>query len=242
MMNHGLNGFILSNLPQVETECHDLKELGDQREEQLKSANKKLQERSSERESEIKDMKDTIFELEDQVEQHRAVKLHNNQLLSDLENKVDKLEEQKQDLERQLRLLTKQMKEDAEEWKRFQADLQTAVVVANDIKCEAQQELRSVKRRLQEEEERTAHLHRELEDVRGSRADKVRLCRSRSVNTRRGRHRKKIGGPRPDSDTHWTRSGLGPPLGYIGGLSTALQNSVDKPLMLVDLAHLRFWG
>ncbi|XP_069617221.1 cytospin-B-like isoform X2 [Ranitomeya imitator] len=156
-------------LAKVETECHDLKELGDQREEQLKSANKKLQERSSERESEIKDMKDTIFELEDQVEQHRAVKLHNNQLLSDLENKVDKLEEQKQDLERQLRLLTKQMKEDAEEWKRFQADLQTAVVVANDIKCEAQQELRSVKRRLQEEEERTAHLHRELEDVRGSR-------------------------------------------------------------------------
>ncbi|XP_077150380.1 cytospin-B isoform X2 [Ranitomeya variabilis] len=156
-------------LAKVETECHDLKELGDQREEQLKSANKKLQERSTERECEIKDMKDTIFELEDQVEQHRAVKLHNNQLLSDLENKVDKLEEQKQDLERQLKLLTKQMKEDAEEWKRFQADLQTAVVVANDIKCEAQQELRSVKRRLQEEEERNAHLHRELEDVRGSR-------------------------------------------------------------------------
>ncbi|XP_073524098.1 cytospin-B isoform X5 [Phyllobates terribilis] len=155
-------------LAKVETECHDLKELGDQREEQLKSANKKLQEKSSERESEIKDMKDTIFELEDQVEQHRAVKLHNNQLLSDLENKVDKLEEQKQDLERQLKLLNKQMKEDAEEWKRFQADLQTAVVVANDIKCEAQQELRAVKRRLQEEEERNAHLHRELEDVRGS--------------------------------------------------------------------------
>ncbi|XP_073421479.1 cytospin-B isoform X4 [Dendrobates tinctorius] len=160
-------------LAKVETECHDLKELGDQREEQLKSANKKLQERSTERESEIKDMKDTIFELEDQVEQHRAVKLHNNQLLSDLENKVDKLEEQKQDLERQLKLLTKQMKEDAEEWKRFQADLQTAVVVANDIKCEAQQELRAVKRRLQEEEERNAHLHRELEDVRGSRGKKM---------------------------------------------------------------------
>ncbi|XP_044139706.1 cytospin-B isoform X3 [Bufo gargarizans] len=156
-------------LAKVETECHDLKELGDQREEQLKSANLKLLEKSSERESEIKDMKDTIFELEDQVEQHRAVKLHNNQLISDLENKVDKLEEQKQDLERQLKLLTKQMKEDAEEWKRFQADLQTAVVVANDIKCEAQQELRAVKRRLQEEEERNAHLYRELEDMRGSR-------------------------------------------------------------------------
>ncbi|CAJ0948910.1 unnamed protein product [Ranitomeya imitator] len=30
--------------------------------------------------------------------------------------------------------------------------------------------------------------------------------------------------------------------GYIGGLSTALQNAVDKPVMLVGLAHLRFWG
>lgn len=29
-------------------------------------------------------MKETIFELEDQVEQHRAVKLHNNQLISEL--------------------------------------------------------------------------------------------------------------------------------------------------------------
>ncbi|XP_056415119.1 cytospin-B isoform X3 [Hyla sarda] len=156
-------------LAKVETECHDLKELGDQREEQLKSMNVKLLEKSSEIESEVKDMKDTIFELEDQVEQHRAVKLHNNQIISDLENKVDKLEEHKQDLERQLKLLNKQMKEDSEEWKRFQADLQTAVVVANDIKCEAQQELRAVKRRLQEEEERSAHLHRELEDMRGSR-------------------------------------------------------------------------
>uniref|UniRef100_F6WBT6 Sperm antigen with calponin homology and coiled-coil domains 1 n=1 Tax=Xenopus tropicalis TaxID=8364 RepID=F6WBT6_XENTR len=156
-------------LAKVETECHDLKELGDLREEQLKSANLKLQERSSEKDTEIKDMKETIFELEDQVEQHRAVKLHNNQLISDLENKVDKLEEQKQDLERQLKLLNKQMKEDAEEWRRFQADLQTAVVVANDIKCESQQELRAVKRRLQEEEERSACLHRELEELQGSR-------------------------------------------------------------------------
>nr|DBA34341.1 TPA: hypothetical protein GDO54_001909 [Pyxicephalus adspersus] len=156
-------------LAKVETECHDLKQLGDQREEQLKCANLKLQEKNSERDTEIKDMKDTIFELEDQVEQHRAVKLHNNQLICDLENKVDKLEEQKQDLERQLKTLNKQMKEDAEEWKRFQADLQTAVVVANDIKCESQQELRAVKRRLQEEEERNARLHRELEDMKGSR-------------------------------------------------------------------------
>uniref|UniRef100_A0A8C5QR56 Sperm antigen with calponin homology and coiled-coil domains 1 n=1 Tax=Leptobrachium leishanense TaxID=445787 RepID=A0A8C5QR56_9ANUR len=150
-------------LAKVETECHEQKQLGDQREEDLKLANLKL----TDKEREIKDMKDTIYELEDQVEQHRAVKLHNNQLISDLETKVAKLDEQKQELERQMKLLTKQMKDDAEEWRRFQADLQTAVVVANDIKCEAQQELRAVKRRLQEEEEKSYRLYRELEEIQG---------------------------------------------------------------------------
>uniref|UniRef100_A0A8C0HK78 Calponin-homology (CH) domain-containing protein n=1 Tax=Buteo japonicus TaxID=224669 RepID=A0A8C0HK78_9AVES len=140
----------------------------DRQAEQLSRTSQKLQEKTSENEADIKNLKETIFELEDQVEQHRAIKLHNNQLISDLESKAMKLEEQKQDTERQLKALTKQMKEDTEEWRRFQADLQTAVVVANDIKCEAQQELRVVKRKLQEEEEKSARLQKELDEVKGS--------------------------------------------------------------------------
>jgi len=42
------------------------------------------------------------------------------------------------------------------------------VVVANDIKCEAQQELRVVKRKLQEEEEKSARLQKELDEVKGN--------------------------------------------------------------------------
>ncbi|CAJ0941203.1 unnamed protein product [Ranitomeya imitator] len=80
-----------------------------------------------------------------------------------------------------------------------------------------------------------------------SRAEKVCLRRSRSVKTRRGRHRKKMGGPGPDNNAHRTRPQWDYPwVSYIGGLSTALQNAlqnaVDKPLRLVGLAHLRFWG
>ncbi|CAJ0946218.1 unnamed protein product [Ranitomeya imitator] len=45
------------------------------------------------------------------------------------------------------------------------------------------------------------------------RADKVRLRRSHSVKTRRGRHHKKIGGHGPDCNAHRTRTGLGPPQG-----------------------------
>ncbi|XP_032056847.1 cytospin-B isoform X2 [Aythya fuligula] len=155
-------------LSKAENECGQLKEVCDRQAEQLSRTSQKLQEKTSENEADIKNLKETIFELEDQVEQHRAIKLHNNQLISDLESKTMKLEEQKQDIERQLKALTKQMKEDTEEWRRFQADLQTAVVVANDIKCEAQQELRVVKRKLQEEEEKSARLQKELDEVKGN--------------------------------------------------------------------------
>ncbi|NXJ11476.1 CYTSB protein, partial [Odontophorus gujanensis] len=155
-------------LSKAENECGQLKEVCERQAEQLSRTSQKLQEKTSENEADIKNLKETIFELEDQVEQHRAIKLHNNQIISDLESKTMKLEEQKQDVERQLKVLTKQMKEDTEEWKRFQADLQTAVVVANDIKCEAQQELRVVKRKLQEEEEKSARLQKELDEVKGS--------------------------------------------------------------------------
>ncbi|KFO57211.1 Cytospin-B [Corvus brachyrhynchos] len=155
-------------LSKAENEYGQLKEACDRQAEQLSRTSQKLQEKTSENEADIKNLKETIFELEDQVEQHRAIKLHNNQLISDLESKAMKLEEQKQDTERQLKALTKQMKEDTEEWRRFQADLQTAVVVANDIKCEAQQELRVVKRKLQEEEEKSARLQKELDEVKGS--------------------------------------------------------------------------
>lgn len=41
------------------------------------------------------------------------------------------------------------------------------VMVANDIKCEAQQELRTVKRKLLEEEEKNARLQKELGDLQG---------------------------------------------------------------------------
>lgn len=71
----------------MEKDYSYLKEICDHQAEQLSRASLKLQEKASESDAEIKDMKETIFELEDQVEQHRAVKLHNNQLISELESK-----------------------------------------------------------------------------------------------------------------------------------------------------------
>nr|XP_010338245.1 cytospin-B isoform X3 [Saimiri boliviensis boliviensis] len=77
---------VSSLLAKVEKDYSYLKEICDHQAEQLSRTSLKLQEKASESDAEIKDMKETIFELEDQVEQHRAVKLHNNQLISELES------------------------------------------------------------------------------------------------------------------------------------------------------------
>ncbi|XP_048413281.1 cytospin-B isoform X2 [Stegostoma tigrinum] len=133
----------------------------------------KLQDETRDRESEIKDLKESIFELQDHVEQLQAIQLHNNKTILDLEGKVMTLEQQKRELEKQLKMSNKKMKEEAEEWRHFQADLQTAVVVANEIKCEAQQEIHVLKRKLQEAERGMELLQQELEDLRASRLQDV---------------------------------------------------------------------
>ncbi|XP_061103323.1 cytospin-B isoform X2 [Conger conger] len=177
---------VQSLLAKAEAECQRLQQHSEQQEQARSSSVHSLEERLQEQETQVKDLKDTIFELEDQVEQHTAVRLHTNQTILDLENKIKKLEDQKFELEKQLKALSKQIKDETEEWQRFQADLQTAVVVANDIKVEAQQELRGLRRRLQEEQEHSAKLAGELEQLQGSRS--------------KG---EEAGSPDADSAPHW---------------------------------------
>ncbi|CAJ0927163.1 unnamed protein product, partial [Ranitomeya imitator] len=88
------------------------------------------------------------------------------------------------------------------------------------------------------------------------RADKVRLRQSHSVKTR-GRHRKasftltSVRGRHEASAQRTIRrpakyqriqcTTYGTCVRYIGGLSTALQNAVDKPLMLLDESRFFSW-
>uniref|UniRef100_H3CSZ6 Cytospin-A n=1 Tax=Tetraodon nigroviridis TaxID=99883 RepID=H3CSZ6_TETNG len=148
-----------------------------EREQELRNRISSAEEQRVLAENQVKDLKENIFELEDQVEQHRAVNCHANQAVLDMENLAKKLEEQKAEAERQLKVLTRKLKEEKEEWRRFQADLQTAVVVANDIKVEAQQGLRAVRRQLQEEQDRNAKLSADLEALPAVRCpgDEVRV-------------------------------------------------------------------
>ncbi|MGH0161660.1 UNVERIFIED_CONTAM: hypothetical protein FKN15_041607, partial [Acipenser sinensis] len=72
----------------------------------------KLRSALEEKETAIGDMKETIFELEDEVEQHRAVKLHDNLIISDLENSVKKLQDQKHDMEREIKILNRRLRDE----------------------------------------------------------------------------------------------------------------------------------
>ncbi|XP_062844272.1 cytospin-B isoform X2 [Trichomycterus rosablanca] len=153
----------------AELERQQHRESLEKQERDHKASTRALEEKSRDAQNHIKDLKETIYELEDQVEQRRAVQLHTNQTILDLENQIKRLEEQKTEQDKQLKAMSKQLKDETEEWRRFQADLQTAVVVANDIKVEAQQEMRMLRRQLQEEQERSVRLASELEHIQGAR-------------------------------------------------------------------------
>ncbi|XP_043997278.1 cytospin-B isoform X2 [Gambusia affinis] len=161
---------VRATVSKVESTCQQVQQKAEKREQELSDRVTSLEEAGVQAENQVKEMKETIFELEDQVEQQRAVNCHTNQAVLDMENLVKKIEEQKGEAERQLKVLNRQMKEEREEWRRFQADLQTAVVVANDIKVEAQQELRTLRRQLQEEQDRSAKLSADLQAVQGVRS------------------------------------------------------------------------
>lgn len=67
----------------------DFQSFRDEVQKQLAEQKRALAQQCSEleeKDTEIADMKETIFELEDEVEQHRAVKLHDNLIISDLES------------------------------------------------------------------------------------------------------------------------------------------------------------
>ncbi|XP_042684795.1 cytospin-A isoform X2 [Centrocercus urophasianus] len=161
-------------IAKVEDEYRVFQEEAKKQIEDLNVTLEKLRAELDEKETERSDMKETIFELEDEVEQHRAVKLHDNLIISDLENTVKKLQDQKHDMEREIKNLHRRLREESAEWRQFQADLQTAVVIANDIKSEAQEEIGDLKRRLHEAQEKNEKLTKELEEIKSRKQEEER--------------------------------------------------------------------
>lgn len=70
----------------MEAKCQQVQEQAERREEELSSRLTSLEEVGIQAENQVKELKETIFELEDQVEQQRAVNCHTNQAVLDLES------------------------------------------------------------------------------------------------------------------------------------------------------------
>lgn len=70
----------------MEARCHQVEEQADEKEQELRSQLTSLEEATVQSENQVKELKETIFELEDQVEQHRAVNCHTNQAVLDMES------------------------------------------------------------------------------------------------------------------------------------------------------------
>lgn len=95
----------------------------------------RLQEEIRLRNIDIENAKETIFLMEDAVEQNMAVKKHDNHMISKLQGQISTLKEEKFRLGKEIHQLQKEKKSQSEEWKQFQADLQMAVMIANDMKA-----------------------------------------------------------------------------------------------------------
>ncbi|XP_032434681.1 cytospin-A [Xiphophorus hellerii] len=171
---HGELGRLQETFCKLDGEYRGFQEQAQRRITEQEGALEKRRVELQEKETEIGDMKETIFELEDEVEQHRALKLHDNLIISDLENSVKKLQDQKHDMEREIKTLHRRLREESMEWRQFQADLQTAVVIANDIKSEAQEEIGDLRRRLQEAQEKNEKLSKELDEVKSRKQEEER--------------------------------------------------------------------
>ncbi|XP_029367370.1 cytospin-A [Echeneis naucrates] len=171
---HGELSRLQETFTKMDREYRDFQEQVQQQMTEQEHALEKQRIELQEKETEIADMKETIFELEDEVEQHRALKLHDNLIITDLENSVKKLQDQKHDMEREIKILHRRLREESMEWRQFQADLQTAVVIANDIKSEAQEEIGDLRRRLQEVQEKNEKLSKELDEVKSRKQEEER--------------------------------------------------------------------
>uniref|UniRef100_A0A672GXN2 Cytospin-A n=1 Tax=Salarias fasciatus TaxID=181472 RepID=A0A672GXN2_SALFA len=171
---HGELGRLQEAFGKLDREYRDFQEQAQQQMADQERTLEKQRVELQEKDTEIADMKETIFELEDEVEQHRALKLHDNLIITDLENSVKKLQDQKHDMEREIKILHRRLREESMEWRQFQADLQTAVVIANDIKSEAQEEIGDLRRRLQEAQEKNEKLSKELDEVKSRKQEEER--------------------------------------------------------------------
>nr|XP_018669640.1 cytospin-A isoform X2 [Ciona intestinalis] len=133
----------------------------------------RLQEDLRIKQASLDEANETLFVMEDSVEQHIAVKKHDNHIIQQLQNQISDLKEERFRLEKEIQQLKKEQRNQSEEWKQFQADLQMAVMIANDMKAETQAEVSRLREDNQILDENVTKLRVENEQLRRKRQSSV---------------------------------------------------------------------
>uniref|UniRef100_UPI00358E916D cytospin-A-like isoform X2 n=1 Tax=Myxine glutinosa TaxID=7769 RepID=UPI00358E916D len=114
------------------------------------------------RDEQLAELCENVLELEDALEQHRMVKLHDDHNVAEHLGTINSLEEENRNLHTQLRDSKLEMQEAQSEWKQFQSDLQTAVVLADNLRDEAEEATGELREELQEARRIVGQLEAEL--------------------------------------------------------------------------------
>ncbi|XP_033119331.1 cytospin-A-like isoform X2 [Anneissia japonica] len=114
-------------------------------------------------ETEVINLKDAVEEMDVETERLKADTQQHLQTISDLNKSLQNLKQEKQDLQRNLNELKRTSTRAADEWKSFQADLQLAVVIANDYRSEAQSSVDLLTKERKDLIEKITCLNQEIE-------------------------------------------------------------------------------
>lgn len=115
------------------------------------------------------EMRANAMELEERCQRHLDDKKEYRANIITMQKTVDDLSSERERLKRQLYDEQTLREQEAEEWRQFQADLQVAVVVANDFKIEAQNDIERLATENGQLRDRLANLSGELEKLRTNR-------------------------------------------------------------------------
>lgn len=173
----------LSNVVRnLETELKYLRE--DNEKNELASEEKS---RELERDNEILnqqsiELKNALMDLNERCQRQADDKKEYKANILTLQKTVDDLTIEKERIRKELGDLLHAKEQEADEWRQFQSDLQVAVVVANDFKMEAQEDIERLTAENSQLREKLTNLSQEVEKIRNIRMSptKVRVNNNNS--------------------------------------------------------------
>ncbi|XP_011665980.2 cytospin-A [Strongylocentrotus purpuratus] len=153
-------------LERIEDEFESSKNHFEEQVERYQVMIRELDTEKAELETELINLKETVIELEETVERQEYDKQQHLSTIADLNQAVQTLREEKQNMGRDLIDLKRTSARDSEEWVQFQRDLQKAVVIANDYRNEAQNEVKMLEKDKGELHDQIKSLSAEVERLR----------------------------------------------------------------------------